>query len=75
MKAPDKQALYELAEQLERLLRGDFSPIRLSVPPGPEVSRLAELIAKLTASLREAQDFITTLSKGGWTWPPLPATT
>lgn len=65
MKAPDKQALYELAEQLERLLRGDFSPIRLSVPPGPEVSRLAELIAKLTASLREAQDFITTLSKGG----------
>jgi len=65
MNALDRQALYELTEQLERVLRGDFSPLDLSVPPGPELLKLAELVGKLTVSLREAQDFVSALSLGG----------
>lgn len=64
MNALDRQVICELTEQLGRVLRGDFSTLCLSVPPGPELSQLADLIERLIASLREAQEFITTLSQG-----------
>lgn len=65
MNALDRQVICELTEQLGRVLRGDFSPRDLSVPPGPELSQLADFIARLTDSLRESQEFITMLSQGG----------
>jgi len=64
MNEQDRQLLRELTEQVERVLRGDFSPLPLSAPPSPEILPLAELLAKLTRSLQEAQDFICTMSLG-----------
>lgn len=60
----ERVALQELAREVKRVLKGDFALVKPIVPAGPEIALLVELIAKLTASLREAQDFISCLSQG-----------
>jgi len=64
MKDRERQLLSELTARLERVLRGDFSAGRTSMPVTPELAPLADLVAQISDSLREAQVFISALSQG-----------
>jgi diguanylate cyclase (GGDEF)-like protein len=59
-----RQFLRELTEQVDRLLRGDFAPHRLSVSSCPEIDGLADALARLSDSLAEARGFVFALSQG-----------
>jgi diguanylate cyclase (GGDEF)-like protein len=64
MHKPEALIIRELNEQMERLLRGDFSPVRKISAEAPELQTLADLIAIFVAYLAEAQNFISALYKG-----------
>jgi PleD family two-component response regulator len=56
--------LRELNEQLARLLRGDFSPVRPISAEAPELQALADSISLHASLLTDAQNFIHALSQG-----------
>lgn len=56
--------LKELNEQLSRLLRGDFSPVRPISAEAPELQALADSISLHARLLADAQNFISALSQG-----------
>ncbi len=64
MNERDRHLLRELAKEVERVARGDFSPVRLSTVPSPEVAALADEISMLSDSLAETREFIFALSQG-----------
>ena len=72
MNKREKLIVQELTEQVRRVLKGDFSLANPFISVGPEIASLVELVAKLTASLREAQEFVFALSQGKLDMDPPP---
>ncbi|MRR58626.1 MAG: GGDEF domain-containing protein [Deltaproteobacteria bacterium] len=56
--------LRELTEQVARAVRGQFTAQTMSVSGESEIDALAEMISKLIVELKEAEEFITSLSLG-----------
>jgi two-component system, cell cycle response regulator len=72
MNERDRHLIRELSEQVDRLVHGDFAPLRLSGSPGPEIDALADALSKLADSLAEAREFVLALSRGQLELDPPP---
>lgn len=64
MNVKDKEQLRELAHEVERLAHGDFSPVRLSTLPSPEIAALCDAVSLLAHSLEQTREFAFALSQG-----------
>jgi two-component system, cell cycle response regulator len=64
MNKRERILLRELTEQMQRLVRGDFSSFHPSVSAGPEIDSLSESISSLSAMLADALDFVSSISQG-----------
>jgi len=64
MNENERCLLQELTEQVARAVRGEFTTQPMSGSGGVEIDALAETVSKLIMELKEAEEFITSLSLG-----------
>ncbi len=64
MNKRERAVIQNLAEQLERIARGDIPPPGVMPSDMPDLNRLADSISRLGVMLDEARDFVSALSLG-----------
>jgi two-component system, cell cycle response regulator len=64
MNKQEKMLLRQLTEQIQGLIRGDFSSFHPAASACPEIDALSGSLSELTTLLAEARDFVISLSQG-----------